>query len=189
MSHYIVNPNFSAPPEEEVDPGHLHDAHNELASAGLDSHIHSHTDSGVSQAPDINMTEEALIPQPTPAPRAEQLLQVSEPELSQARAWAAGGPGAQMPCFIAALSFDDKEWHWTSTHAAAYEHIKQSLLNAPVLRLPSRDEPFTVVADASGVGIGAVLLQGDRPVAFDGRKLTDAELKWSATKQGMLAVV
>ena len=81
------------------------------------------------------------------------------------------------------------KWHWTYTHAAAFEHIKQSLLNAPVLRLPSRDEPFKVVADASGVGIGAVLLQGDRLVAFDGRKLSDAELKWSATEQEMLAVV
>ena len=107
----MVNPDFAAPPEEEVDPSLSH-AHNELASAELNSHVHSRADSGVGyarQAPDVHMTEEAMIPQPTPAPlpRAEQLLQVSEPKLVQARAWAARGPGAQMPSFIAALSFDD----------------------------------------------------------------------------------
>ena len=83
----------------------------------------------------------------------------------------------------------DAAWHWTDTQEAAFQGIKQSLTSAPVLKLSSRDVPFTVVADASGFGIGAVLLQEGRPVAFDGRKLTDAELKWSATECEMLAVV
>ena len=33
-----------------------------------------------------------------------------------------------------------------------------------------------------------MLLQDGRPVAFDDRKLTEAEIKWSATVCGMLAV-
>ena len=51
------------------------------------------------------------------------------------------------------------KWEWTATHGAAFLGIKQSLLTAPVLKLPSRDGAFTVISDASGVGIGAVLLQ------------------------------
>ena len=81
------------------------------------------------------------------------------------------------------------KWEWTATHEAAFLGIKQSLLSAPVLKLPSRDGAFTVISDASGVGIGAVLLQDGQSVAFEGRKLTDAELKWSATELEMLAVV
>ena len=80
-------------------------------------------------------------------------------------------------------------WSWTLACQHAFDTVKTLLTTAPVLKLPDTTQEFTVVVDASGVGIGAVLLQGDRPVAFDGRKLTDTELKWSATEQEMLAVV
>ena len=80
-------------------------------------------------------------------------------------------------------------WHWGSAEQAAFDGIKNALQSAPCLKLPDPAEHFTMVCDASGVGIGAVLLQQSRPVAFDGRKLTDTEGKWSATEQEMLAVV
>ena len=83
----------------------------------------------------------------------------------------------------------DVRWDWTPACQAAFDTVKALLTSAPVLKLPDHSQEFTIIADASGVGIGAVLLQGDRPIAFDGRKLTDTELKWSATEQEMLAVV
>ena len=81
------------------------------------------------------------------------------------------------------------DWHWGPTQQAAFDGVKHALQTAPCLKLPDPAEPFTMVCDASGVGIGAVLLQNQRPVAFDGRKLTETESKWSATAQEMLAVV
>lgn len=78
---------------------------------------------------------------------------------------------------------------WTANCEAAFEGIKAALTTAPCLKLPVADEPFTVITDACAVGIGAVLMQGDRPVAFDGRALTEAEKKWSTTEQEMLGVV
>ena len=67
-------------------------------------------------------------------------------------------------------------WSWTPACQEAFE-VKALPTTAHVLKVPNHTQEFTIVADASGVGIGAVLLQGDRPIAFDGGKLTDTELK------------
>lgn len=45
------------------------------------------------------------------------------------------------------------------------------------------------MCDAPGIGTGAVLLQGGRPVAFESRKLSSAEQNYTVTEQELLAVV
>ena len=68
-------------------------------------------------------------------------------------------------------------WSWTPACQEAFDKVKALPTTAHVLKVPNHTQEFTIVADASGVGIGAVLLQGDRPIAFDGGKVTDTELK------------
>jgi hypothetical protein len=64
------------------------------------------------------------------------------------------------------------------------------LTNASLLLCSDVDKPYEVVTDASTDGIGAVLqLQDNRPIAFESRKLNDAEQNYHTTEQEMLAVV
>jgi len=80
---------------------------------------------------------------------------------------------------------------WSDKCQQAFEAVKHALTHAPVLAMPDFSRPSTmeVICDASITGIGAVLTQDGRALAYESRKLTDAEIKWSTTDQEMWAVV
>ena len=81
---------------------------------------------------------------------------------------------------------------WTPQCQEAFDNIKHALTHAPVLVLPDYSpdaERFEVVADASMFGIGAVLLQGKRPIAFESHKFTQAERNYPAGQQELLAII
>ena len=83
----------------------------------------------------------------------------------------------------------DRQYVWTEECDAAFTGLKDALCNAPVLALPDFQKPFEVICDACGVGLGAVLLQDGRPLAFEGKRLTSAEQNYDVGEQEMLAVV
>lgn len=82
---------------------------------------------------------------------------------------------------------------WMAEHQHSFEVLKRSLSTAPVLKLVDHSKPFILRTDASGVGLGAVLLQerDDEkwPVAYASRKLTTAEKRYSVVERECLAVV
>jgi hypothetical protein len=80
-------------------------------------------------------------------------------------------------------------WVWTGRCQDAFELLKQKLIEAPLLRTPNESLPYEVATDASDLGLGGVLLQEDHPVAFESRKLNDAELNYQTTEKEMLVVV
>ena len=83
----------------------------------------------------------------------------------------------------------DSPWEWTHKCNFAFAAVKHSLAQSPALALPNPDLPFELVTDVCGTGVGAVLLQDGKPVAFAGRKLNDAETRYSVTDQELLAVI
>ena len=80
-------------------------------------------------------------------------------------------------------------WQWTDACEHAFQGVKHALIHAPVLALPDPTKPYEVVTDACKTGIGAVLLQEGRPIAFCGRKLNDAETRYTVTDQELLGVI
>ena len=90
---------------------------------------------------------------------------------------------------LTSLTGKSTPWNWDEQCQAAFTKVKHSLVNAPVLALPNPDEPYEVICDASIIGLGAVLMQNGRPVAFESRKLTPAETRYTTTEQELLAVV
>lgn len=80
---------------------------------------------------------------------------------------------------------------WSEAADAAFTQIKQALASAPVLALPDWSEGavFDMICDASYQGLAGILMQKDRPIAFESRKLNAAERNYSATDLEMLAVV
>ncbi|XP_074305002.1 putative mitochondrial protein AtMg00860, partial [Silene latifolia] len=71
------------------------------------------------------------------------------------------------------------EFHWTESAQQSFEKIKNLMCETPILKLPDFDQLFEVECDASGVGIGAVPIQGQKPVAYFSEKLNGAKLKYS----------
>ncbi|KAE8951915.1 hypothetical protein PR002_g32825 [Phytophthora rubi] len=62
------------------------------------------------------------------------------------------------------------EWSWGAPQQEAFECLKRVLTGRPLLAYPDFSKPFTLVTDASKVGLGAALTQdqgqGEQPVAY-----------------------
>ena len=58
------------------------------------------------------------------------------------------------------------DFQWIDRQTQTFQSLKQAMLSPPVLALLDFSKPFILEADASGHGIGAVLMQGGKPIAF-----------------------
>src|SRR5690606_17834769 len=78
---------------------------------------------------------------------------------------------------------------WEQAQEEAFQILKGKLTQAPLLVLPDFSKTFEIECDASGVAIGAVLMQDRRPIAYFSEKLGGATLNYPTYDQELYALV
>ncbi|KAL4583237.1 hypothetical protein LXL04_007805 [Taraxacum kok-saghyz] len=78
---------------------------------------------------------------------------------------------------------------WNANTQTDFDALKDALVSAPVLALPDFHKPFVVECDASSRGIGAVLMQNKKSIAFFSKALSDRNLAKSAYEREIMALV
>ncbi|XP_026410454.1 uncharacterized protein LOC113305651 [Papaver somniferum] len=78
---------------------------------------------------------------------------------------------------------------WNDAATLAFSTIKQAMTSAPVLALPEFCQPFTLETDACSRGIGVLLMQNSKPIAFLSKPLGPKVLALSTYEKEFLAIV
>jgi len=81
------------------------------------------------------------------------------------------------------------DFKWGNSQENAFQELKKCLTEAPLLVLPDFTKTFEVECDASGIGIGGVLMQQGKPVAYFSEKLGGAQLNYSLYDKELLSLV
>ena len=78
---------------------------------------------------------------------------------------------------------------WSERCQANFEELKKRLTTTPVLVLPDLSKNFSIYCDASRQGLGCVLMQEGRVVAYASRQLRKHELNYPTHDLELAAVV
>ena len=78
---------------------------------------------------------------------------------------------------------------WSSACEEAFQSLKKFLTTAPGLTQPDIDRPFDVYSDASKTGLGCVLMQDGRVIAYASRQLKKHEVNCPTHDLELAAVV
>ena len=86
---------------------------------------------------------------------------------------------------------ESNEFVWDSNHDIAFQQVKDLLTQepGPVLTYFDHTKDVKLQVDASKCGLGAVLLQGEKPVAYASKALTETEENYAQIEKELYAVL
>ena len=87
------------------------------------------------------------------------------------------------------LNLPDNEFCCGVDQRNAYETLKRMLTSDKLLQYYDSRQPVVIQTDASTAGLGAVLMQDDKPVAYASRSLTNSESNYAPIELECLAIV
>ena len=93
------------------------------------------------------------------------------------------------------LTKKDQKWFWGDAQQRAFDGIKQSFVEAPILKIPDDINPFRLETDASDFATGAVLSQYNpetelwHPVSFYSKSLNSCERNYDIYDKELLAII
>lgn len=79
-------------------------------------------------------------------------------------------------------------FNWTVSATEAFERLKSAMVSPPVLKMPDFQQTFVLETDASGYGVGAVLLQSNRPIAYFSKLLGLKARQKSVYEKELIAI-
>ena len=79
-------------------------------------------------------------------------------------------------------------FHWIDKAFLAFNKLKAVVAQPPVLALPDFSKPFIIECDAQGYGLGVVLMQEHRPIAYHSQALKGKHLHFSAYETELLTL-
>ena len=90
------------------------------------------------------------------------------------------------------LTRQQVKFKWTSDHQAAFIHLKDAIVQAPILHHPNPNKAYIVYIDGSDDACGAQLSQEHNgmefPIAFLSHTFSETQCKWSTTEQEAFGV-
>lgn len=78
---------------------------------------------------------------------------------------------------------------WSQAATDAFIDLKRALTTGLVLQIPDFDKPFIVDCDASSTGFGAVLHQGQGPIAFYSKAVAPQHAKLAVYERELIGLV
>uniref|UniRef100_A0A2N9EEP8 RNA-directed DNA polymerase n=1 Tax=Fagus sylvatica TaxID=28930 RepID=A0A2N9EEP8_FAGSY len=87
------------------------------------------------------------------------------------------------------LTRKNAKFEWKEECEKSFQELKQRLVTAPVLTIPSSSGGFVIYSDASRKGLGCVLMQHGRVVAYASRQLKNYEQNYPTHDLELAAVV
>ncbi|GKA71364.1 putative reverse transcriptase domain-containing protein [Tanacetum coccineum] len=87
------------------------------------------------------------------------------------------------------LTQKNKNYIWGEEQESAFQLLKQKLCEAPILALPEGNDDFVIYCDASLQGLGAVLMQREKVIAYASRQLKPHEENYTTHDLELGAVV
>ncbi|KAI3672993.1 hypothetical protein L6452_39099 [Arctium lappa] len=90
---------------------------------------------------------------------------------------------------LTSLTKKGVKFEWKPAQEEAFEVLKEKLSTAPILTLPEGTEGFVVYSDAFKLGLGCVLMQQGKVIAYASRQLKDHEKRYPTHDLELAAVV
>ena len=87
------------------------------------------------------------------------------------------------------LTRKNVKFQWTDACERSFKELKQRLVSAPILAIPTSSRGLVVYSDASKCGLGCVLMQNGRIIAYASRQSKDYEKNYPTHDLELAAVV
>ena len=90
---------------------------------------------------------------------------------------------------ITSLQRKGVKFQWRLDCEKSFQHLKQLLTSAPILRITDLEEDFIVCIDACNEGLGGFLSQNGFVICYESRKLKDHEIKYATHDLELATIV